>query len=376
LLDFLAEVARIIPHPLLRFAVVAEGLLAIVMILALPIGVPLQHLAWFSISLLILFLPTLVIVYVDARRKQIDLQEVRAEKNELEAQEQFREEVKALFARFWQIRDGEPLFCAISTLGHRQTWSYKRPMTGFGEIRGYASVVYSLARAYETNVTKDARLYFSDSLPMNVQLESSWILLGGDDRNYVTNEMFKQFRLMKCELPFRFVYETEENLIKTITAKIMELLGFKSFAYKSMKYRETGIKYLICENEKNKKKYEPVMREDRVIEDFGVVARLPNPLNRDYSRLFIFAGCHTYGTAAAAKVVAARAILEQIEESCPSYRKSKFFVAIIHANVIGYTFFHVDRMEVFYPLDEDLKPIPGGIVRNVRFHLTIRVNRW
>ncbi len=87
-----------------------------------------------------------------------------------------------------------------------------------------------------------------------------------------------------------------------------------------------------------------------------------------YSKLFFFAGCHTYGTAAAAKVVAAKAILKRIEDTCPYYQKSKFFTAVIHANVIGDTFFHVDRMEIFYPFDEEtLKPMSEGVVRDIPF---------
>ncbi len=118
-----------------------------------------------------------------------------------------RGEVKALLSNFWQISDGDPLFCAVSTLKHKETLKYRRPMTGFGEIRGYASIIYSLARAYKANVTKDAMLYFSDAFPMNIQLESSLILLGGDDRNRVTAEMFDKFERVGWKLPFRFVYE-------------------------------------------------------------------------------------------------------------------------------------------------------------------------
>ena len=105
----------------------------------------------------------------------------------------------------------------------------------------------------------------------------------------------------------------------------------------------------------------------RFIDDFGIVARLPNPLNPSYSKLFIFAGCHTFGTAAAAKVVSARSILKHIDQTCSYYQKSEFFVAVIHANMIGKMYFHIDRMEAFYPLDEALKVIPNGIKRNVGF---------
>lgn len=253
-----------------------------------------------------------------------------------------QEEEKTLFSRFWRLSAGESLFCAVSTLEYKYTGWYNRPMAGFGEIQGYASIVYSLTRAYETTVMRDAGL-FSDNFPFNIQLGNSLVLLGGDDKNKVTADMIKEFQRIGCKLPFRFKYEETENR------------------------EETGVKYLICEDEEgNEKKYEPIKR-DR-IEDFGIVARLPNPFDRHHSRLFIFAGCHSYGTAAAARVVATRSILERIEKACQHYREGKFFVAVIHANVIGYTFFQVDRMEIFYPLaEETFKPIPKGIVRDVRF---------
>jgi hypothetical protein len=275
-------------------------------------------------------------------------------------EKQTREEEKALLSRFWQIRDDEPLFCAISTVGPEDTGKYKRRATGFGEIRGYASVVYSLARAYEKGIMKDARLYFSDTYPHDRRLERSLILLGGDDKNDVTRQMIRHFELQSKELPFRFHYEKDER------------------------GKDTGVKSLFVQDIEGiessyNPQYEEVETDDggksvQVVQDFGVVTRLPNPLN-PHSKLYIFAGCHTYGTAAAAKAVAAKSILRQIERTCPYYLTSKFFVAVLRCTMISENFFHVDRMEVFYPLNEKtLGPIPEGIVRGVDF--SVGGNDW
>jgi hypothetical protein len=266
---------------------------------------------------------------------------------------QAREEEKALLSRFWQIRDNEPLFCAISALRREHTGKYLRRATGFGEIRGYASIVYSLARAYERSVMQDARLYFGDAFPDD-RLPSSLILLGGDDNNDVTHQMMRHFELQNKKLPFRFHFEKDER------------------------GKDTGVKCLFVQDIEGietpyNPQYEEVEKADgaregiQVVQDFGVVARLPNPLNPD-AKLYIFAGCHTYGTAAAAKAVAAKSILRQIEKACPYYLTSKFSVAVLRCTMMGENFFHIDRMEVFYPLDEKtLRPIPEGIVRGVDF---------
>lgn len=265
---------------------------------------------------------------------------------------QTREEEKALLSRFWQIRDDEPLFCAISAVGPEDTGKYTRRATGFGEIRGYASIVYSLARAYEKGIMKDARLYFADAYPHDRRRERSLILLGGDDNNDVTRQMMRHFELQNKELPFRFHYEKDER------------------------GKDTGVKCLFVQGvEGIETSYNPQYEEVetvndarksiQVVQDFGVVTRLPNPLNPD-AKLYIFAGCHTYGTAAAAKVIAAKAILRRIEATCPYYQKSRFFMVVVRCTMMSETYFHVDRMEVFYPLNEEtLKPIPEGMVRGV-----------
>jgi hypothetical protein len=74
------------------------------------------------------------------------------------------------------------------------------------------------------------------------------------------------------------------------------------------------------------------------------------------------AGCHTYGTAAAAKAVATKAILRQIEKTCPCYSTSKFFAAVIRCTMPTENLVHIHRMEAFYPLDEKtLRPIEGEV---------------
>jgi len=264
-------------------------------------------------------------------------------------EKQTRKEEKALLSRFWQIRGDEPLFCAISTVGSEDTGKYKRRATGFGEIRGYASIVYSLARAYEKGVIKDSGLYFSDTFPQDRRLERSLILLGGDDKNDVTLRMTRYFELQNKELPFRFYYEKDEKGKDT---------GFKCLFVQDIEGIETSYNPQYVEDES---------KNIQVVQDFGVVARLPNPLN-PHSKLYIFAGCHTYGTAAAAKAIAAKSILRRIERTCPYYLTSKFFVAVIRCTMISENFFYIDRMEVFCPLnDTTLRPIPEGTIRDVNF---------
>lgn len=294
-----------------------------------------------------------------------------------EGEKQTREREKDLFKRFWQIRPDEFLFCIISTVESQDTGKYKRRATGLGEIRGYASIVYSLARAYERSMMKEDKLYFGDTFPDDKRREGSLILLGGDDKNEVTGQILKSFEFQGKKLPFRFYYE------------------------KDSQGKETGLKCLFVQDVEGKEeipfipRYEKVKRVNgdskdsfvrglwakvlsffgktpekaqmQVVQDFGVVARLPNPRN-PHSKLYIMAGCHTYGTAAAAKAVAAKAILRRVEKTCPYYLTKKFFLAVVRCHMTSENFFHIDRMEIFYPLHEvTLRPISEGTVRGVDF---------
>jgi hypothetical protein len=99
--------------------------------------------------------------------------------------------------------------------------------------------------------------------------------------------------------------------------------------------------------------YEPVINKHRrqIYVDYGILARYPNPFNTN-SKLFVFAGCHTYGTAAAAMVSASQSILGKIEQVCGAYQDSEYFSAAIRCTVnqANPHFFDVDRIEAFYPL--------------------------
>ena len=131
-------------------------------------------------------------------------------------------------------------------------------------------------------------------------------------------------------------------------------------------------KRLKCRFDKDAGK--PVINNrDEIEVDCGIVARYPNPYN-PRSKLFIFAGCHTYGTAAAAKVAASKSILHEIECECPAYLENEFFTAAIQISVKVADPYYCDPdlMEVFYPLEFDndgkLQVNQDGIVRNLKLH--------
>jgi hypothetical protein len=261
---------------------------------------------------------------------EIEIEDIEVEIKQLEAEV----EEKALFVRFWRIHDEEPLYCAISVAGFKDIGPYTRLMTGFGEIRGYASIIYSLTRAYENSVMKDVDLYFGDdTFPRHNLLEGSMILLGGDDVNKVTDRVKKEFDEKSIELPFHFHYEGKGEKQLIVLDKNGKKTPFKPEYNYDKEGNYKGIKY-----------------------DYGVVARLPNPF-RPIRKIYLFAGCHTYGTAAAAKVVAVSHILEEIEATYPGYKSSKYFVLIIRCRVMRDNTLFIDD-KVFHSLNEKLfKPI-------------------
>ncbi|MBN1217349.1 MAG: hypothetical protein JXM69_00355 [Anaerolineae bacterium] len=237
-----------------------------------------------------------------------------------------REEDKALFQSFWQLAEDEPLFCAVSTASIQDVGPYVRRMTGFGEIRGYASLVYSLSRAYDTPLPEDTQVFFGDTFRFSLTRTGSWILLGGDDVNPVTDKIIKHFKVGQAGLPIRFSYP--ENA----------------------QGERTGVKQISVQGLPNP--FKPIYEElgsgkQQVKYDYGVVARLPNPFAPG-RKAFIFAGCHTFGTAAAAKVVADRKILSQLREKCSiDSHHNQFFVLVIRCEVLSQNTFNVDQLELF-----------------------------
>ncbi|MFQ5577949.1 MAG: hypothetical protein ACE5G8_13275, partial [Anaerolineae bacterium] len=238
-----------------------------------------------------------------------------------------------LFSRFWQIDEKTSLLCVISYLRPRLTPQYWRPMTGFGEIQGLSSIYYSLDRAFENVPVEDDALYFGTEFP-RVGWKGSIIILGGDDNNDVMKAIKAQFlKKGDYKLPIDFEYETllwkDEPKVKC--------------------------KGLVCRDDDGVTLFEPKINQDQNVDiDYGLIARFPNPFNFQ-SKLFIFAGCHTYGTAAAARVVASKPILQTIERECPAYSNSEFFAAAVRCSVneVDRHYFNVDGIEVFYPLALD-----------------------
>lgn len=251
------------------------------------------------------------------------------------------------FHRFWRIPHNEPLACTISTLAHRWTGAYFRPMTGFGEQIGYAAIARSLASA---GITREARPVFADRFMAENLEDASLILLGGDDKNRTTKVVLDRIRDT-----FPFAFDCKQRGINHLVCKYKGKTELK---------QENWIRY--------KPRLEPNGRLTRAImrffnpsncivaTDYGIVARLRHPF-RDGGKLYILAGAHTFGTAAAAQVVAREPMLAEIAKlGGKHYRDGNSFVALISATVDDLVP-HVDRIEQFYMLDSDHKPIDAGI---------------
>lgn len=198
----------------------------------------------------------------------------------------------------WQFKEDEQICVFISSPGEIDTGVYKKKITTLGQIYGFAYILNSIKKGYpklEINhlyFTRDPKTdNFSPEL-----LGSTAICLGGHKHNWVS-------KLLLEEIHPPVVFDEDDNLVDLL----------------------------------KKKTYKPKIEGSTILEDYGIIIKAVNPNNKR-NKVFIFAGCHTYGVIAASKF---------FYENLPKMEIIKYdqFEVIVSGKVIGSHVYQLNRID-------------------------------
>jgi len=197
----------------------------------------------------------------------------------------------------WQFKEDEQIYVFIASPGEIDTGVYKKKITTLGNIYGFAYVLNSIKRGYTT--LEINHLYFTrDPKTDNFSPEllgSTAICLGGPKHNWVS-------KLFLEEIHPPVVFDENDNLVDL----------------------------------PNKRTYKPKIENGTILEDYGIIIKAGNPNNRR-NKVFIFAGCHTYGVIAAAKF---------FYEKLPKMKITKYdqFEVIVSGKIIGSHVYQLNKI--------------------------------
>lgn len=169
--------------------------------------------------------------------------------------------------RLWRLREPVKLSVVLSTSASVDTGAYNRKMTGLGQARALGLLVPSLTRAYgelDSNVVNLSVYMRGESK------ENDLILLGGPKNNEVTREVLSR---LAPTLPITIQTNGDEEILRKTADGSMVALPPAST---------------------------PAPSHSRAGEDYGYILRAVSCFNPKTS-VTVFAGTHTYGTAAAVR---------------------------------------------------------------------------
>ena len=190
--------------------------------------------------------------------------------------------------RLWRIRDHQNFTICVSTSSLVDTGQYERPSTGIGQLRGLAIITSSLSKAYSIN----ARNVLLSADQLKEHIEGDLILLGGPENNRITRSFLDKINEMS-------LIDQAENVI-----------------------------YWKCSSDPEV--FKPVVLNNKVIKDYGMVIRMYNPFSQSKNTLYLLAGTHTYGT-----IAAARFLTENMYSEYLWWKKvSNNFVAVISCEIM------------------------------------------
>lgn len=178
---------------------------------------------------------------------------------------------------------------------------YIRPSTGLGELRAMGAIATSLTAAYKNTQLSEIVISGREAGKL---VEKDLILLGGPKKNEVSKKLL-------------------EKLLYLLPVPVVQL-------------EKTGVLHWLVEGEAATFSVESVEPEegsrsgDNIVEeDYGLIICMQNPFSQYRTRICLFAGCHTYGTVAAAIYFTGRqSVIEQWKKYF--YRT---YIAIVHCEV-------------------------------------------
>lgn len=209
---------------------------------------------------------------------------------------QYLRELRPL-KKTWQFKEDEQIHVFIASPGEIDTGIYKKKITTLGHIYGFAYILNSIKKGYP-NLELNHMYFTRDPKTDNFSSEllgSTAICLGGHKHNWVS-------KLFLEEIHPPIMFDKNDNLVDSL----------------------------------NKKTYKPKIEDGTILEDYGIIIKAANPNNRK-NKVFIFAGCHTYGVIAAAKF---------FYEKLPKMKIAKYdqFEVIVSGKVIGSHVYQLNKI--------------------------------
>lgn len=174
---------------------------------------------------------------------------------------------QADFQSLWKIQKPHRLVVIVANSSRIPTGEYLKPATGIGQVRALSCAFKSLIKAYDDI---DIRNIYLSTDHFQDQLENDLILLGGPKNNEVAKDFL-------------------DFLIRQQPAK---QLGSKVIWRENLDGKWSDEKF---------DEYYGEVRDDSVINDYGLIIRAQNVFSHDKRTVVLFSGSHTYGTLAAAK---------------------------------------------------------------------------
>jgi len=187
--------------------------------------------------------------------------------------------------RLWGLLEPEKaIICTATT--KVDTGKYFRPSTGIGQLKAITHIVTSLNKAYKKF---DFKNILSSEEEIKQNIENDFILLGGPKNNKITKLFFEKFDF--CNLALQ---------------------------------NEDGSIYWQKTNET----YSGTIENDSVRKDYGIIIKMNNFFSTEKNtKIFLFSGCHTYGT-----IAAARYFCEHSKKTL-KWKKNKNYILLLSCDV-------------------------------------------
>jgi len=161
----------------------------------------------------------------------------------------------------WEFLHPEKIIICVA-IKKINTKDYKKPVTGIGQLKAIAYIVTSLNKAYKEI---DFKNILSSEEELGRDIDSDIILLGGPKTNKIAGRFFEIFK-----------------------------------GYNIASQDKNG--NIFWKENSKPEKYEGKITDGKVTKDYGLIIKMHNILSTSKkTKLILFAGCHTYGTIAAAQ---------------------------------------------------------------------------
>ena len=158
----------------------------------------------------------------------------------------------------WRFRTDEPITICLATSARIDTGKYIRSTTGLGQVKALATIVPSILKGFGTK--RNPQVVLSDDVRSDV-LRSNLILLGGAKNNEYARRIFDEY---SSDTGFNYVGD-----LNTVILDGESITG--------------------------------TTRDDKVVRDWAIIMRVPNPYSEGRTDVTLIAGIHTHGVEGAAR---------------------------------------------------------------------------